>query len=61
MKKPWRFATISTSQAYSNEEAGIPIDVVHCDVSQENVGATFEAVKKFGNKLVERYRWTNSN
>ena len=56
MKKPRAFChDFDVTRAYSNEEAkGIPIDVVHCDVSQENVGATFEAVKKFGNKLVEK-------
>ena len=55
-KKPRAFChDFDVTRAYSNEEAkGIPIDVVHCDVSQENVGATFEAVKKFGNKLVEK-------
>ena len=55
-KKPRAFChDFDATRAYSNEEAkGIPIDVVHCDVSQENVGVTFEAVKKFGNKLVER-------
>ena len=55
-KKPQAFChDFDVTRAYSNEEAkGIPIDVVHCDVSQENVGVTFEAVKKFGNKLVER-------
>ena len=43
------------TRAHSNEEAmNIPIDVVQCDVSRNNIGKTFEAVKRFGKKLVEK-------
>ena len=43
------------TRAHSNEEAmNIPIDVVQCDVSRNNIGKTFEAVKSFGKKLVEK-------
>lgn len=43
------------TRAHSNEEAmDIPIDVVQCDVSRNNIGKTFEAVKRFGKKLVEK-------
>ena len=43
------------TRAHSNEEAmDIPIDVVQCDVSRNNIGKTFEAVKSFGKKLVEK-------
>jgi hypothetical protein len=43
------------TRAHSNEEAmNIPIDVVQCDVSRDNIGKTFEAVKSFGKKLVEK-------
>ena len=43
------------TRAHSNEEAmNIPVDVVQCDVSRDNIGKTFEAVKSFGKKLVEK-------
>lgn len=43
------------TRAHSNEEAmDIPIDVVQCYVSRNNIGKTFEAVKSFGKKLVEK-------
>jgi elongator complex protein 4 len=42
------------TRAHSSEEAKrIPVDVVRCDVSQENVRKTFEAVERFGKKLAE--------
>ena len=43
------------TRAHSNEEAmNIPVDVVQCDVSRDNIGKTFESVKSFGKKLVEK-------
>ena len=42
------------TRAHSSEEAKrIPVDVVRCDVSQENVRKTFEAVERFGKNLAE--------
>ena len=42
------------TRAHSSEEAKhIPVVVVRCDVSQENVRKTFEAVERFGKKLAE--------
>jgi len=56
MKKLRAFChDFDVTRAHSNEEAmNIPIDVVQCDVSRNNIGKTFEAVKSFGKKLVEK-------
>ena len=56
MKKLRAFChDFDVTRAHSNEEAmDIPIDVVQCDVSRNNIGKTFEAVKSFGKKLVEK-------